>query len=139
LAALLAREDVCLFEPGDQGGTFNGNPLMTAVGCAVVKEISRSEFLAAVRENGEYLASELGNLSRELNLGEVRGRGLLLALELGREAGSQVVDAALARHLLLNSPRPATLRFMPALNITRSEIDEMIAVLREAWIETARR
>ena len=132
LAALLAREDVCLFEPGDQGGTFNGNPLMTAVGCAVVEEISRPESLAAVCSNGEYLASQLRILSRELNLGEVRGRGLLLALELGSEIGSQVVDAALTRGLLVNSPRPAALRFMPALNVTRLEIDEMTGILREA-------
>jgi acetylornithine/N-succinyldiaminopimelate aminotransferase len=100
------------------------------VGCAVVNEISRPHFLAAVRENGEHLALQLRTLSRELNLGEVRGRGLLLALELGREIGSQVVDAALSRQLLLNSPRPATLRFMPALNTTRAEIDEMIGIVR---------
>src|SRR5205823_6296936 len=85
LAGLLAPEHICLFEPGDQGGTFNGNPLMTAVGYAVVKMISNPEFLATVRENGKYLESLLENLARELKLGEVRGRGLLLALELGRE------------------------------------------------------
>jgi acetylornithine/N-succinyldiaminopimelate aminotransferase len=130
LAALLAVKDICLFQPGDQGGTFNGNPLMTAVGYAVVNEISRPEFLRGVREHGEYLASQLQTLSRELNLGEVRGRGLLLALELGREIGSQVVDTALTRQLLINSPRPATLRFMPALNVSRAEIDEMIPILR---------
>lgn len=130
LAALVAREEVCLFEPGDQGGTFNGNPLMTAVGCAVVGEISKPEFLAAVRSNGEYLASELTNLAAELNLGELRGRGLLLALELQHEIGARVVDAARDRGLLLNSPRPTTLRFMPALNVSRSEIDEMIEILR---------
>ena len=132
LAALLAPEHICLFEPGDQGGTFNGNPLMTAVGYAVVKTISRPEFLAMVRENGKYLESNLRDLSRELNLGEVRGRGLLLALELGREIGSAVVDAALARGLLVNSPRPAVLRFMPALNVSTEEIDEMMRILRVA-------
>jgi acetylornithine/N-succinyldiaminopimelate aminotransferase len=130
LAALVAREEICLFEPGDQGGTFNGNPLMTAVGCAVVGEISKPEFLTAVRSNGEYLASKLTELSAELNLGEVRGRGLLLALELQREIGARVVDAARNRGLLLNSPRPATLRFMPALNVSRGEIDEMLEILR---------
>jgi acetylornithine/N-succinyldiaminopimelate aminotransferase len=130
LAALLAPERLCLFEPGDQGGTFNGNPLMTAVGYAVVKMISSPEFLATVRENGKYLEAQLQNLSRELKLGEVRGRGLLLALGLGREIGSAVVDAALDRGLLVNSPRPAVLRFMPALNVSLAEIDEMIGILR---------
>jgi acetylornithine/N-succinyldiaminopimelate aminotransferase len=120
-----------LFEAGDQGGTFNGNPLMTAVGYAVVKTISSPEFLATVRENGAYLESRLQALSRELNLGEVRGRGLLLALELGREIGSRLVDTALVRGLLVNSPCPAVLRFMPALNVSTAEIDEMITILRE--------
>jgi acetylornithine/N-succinyldiaminopimelate aminotransferase len=132
LAALLAPEHLCLFEPGDQGGTFNGNPLMTAVGYAVVKTISDPEFLKRVRENGSYLESQSQDLSRQLSLGEVRGRGLLLALELGREIGSAVVDAALARGLLVNSPRPAVLRLMPALIVSPAEIDEMIGILREA-------
>jgi acetylornithine/N-succinyldiaminopimelate aminotransferase len=131
LAAVLAPDNICLFEPGDQGGTFNGNPLMTAVGYAVVKTISSPEFLATVRENGTYLESRLQGLSSELKLGEVRGRGLLLALELGREIGSPLVDAALVRGLLMNSPRPAVLRFMPALNVAPAEIDEMITILRE--------
>jgi acetylornithine/N-succinyldiaminopimelate aminotransferase len=130
LAALVAREEVCLFEAGDQGGTFNGNPLMTAVGCAVVEEIAKPEFLAAVRDNAEYLGAKLRDLSRELGLGELRGRGLLLAMELGEEIGARVVDAARSRGLLINSPRPATLRFMPALNVSRREIDEMIETLR---------
>src|SRR5262249_27632464 len=82
LAALLALENICLFEPGDEGGTFNGNPLMTAVGYAVVKTISAPEFLASVRENGKHLESNLQDLSHQLHLGEIRGRGLLLALEL---------------------------------------------------------
>jgi len=129
LAAVLARAEICLFEPGDQGGTFNGNPLMTAVGCAVVGEISRPAFLAQVSENGEYLAARLRQLSVEVGLGEVRGRGLLLALELGRPVGSEVVKRALASGLLINAPKPGVLRFMPALNVTRDEIDELFRIL----------
>src|SRR4029077_10276918 len=93
LAAMLAPAHLCLFEPGDQGGTFNGNPLMTSVGYAVVKTISDPEFLSRGSENGDYLESQLRDLSRELSLGEVRGRGLLLALELSQDIGSAVVEA----------------------------------------------
>jgi acetylornithine/N-succinyldiaminopimelate aminotransferase len=131
LAAVLAREEICLFEPGEQGGTFNGNPLMTAVGCAVVGEISRPEFLARVSENGEYLAGRLIQLSGEFGLGEVRGKGLLLALELGRPIASEVAKRALAGGLLINAPKPSVLRFMPALNVSRDEIDEMLRILRQ--------
>jgi acetylornithine/N-succinyldiaminopimelate aminotransferase len=132
LAALLARQDICLFEAGDQGGTFNGNPLMTAVGHAVVEQVSDPAFLARVQEHGDYLAGQLRVLSSELGLHEVRGQGLLLALELGRPVAAQVVEAAFARGLLINAPRPTALRFMPALNVTRGEIDEMLGILREA-------
>lgn len=132
LAALLARQDICLFEAGDQGGTFNGNPLMTAVGHAVVEQVSDPAFLVRVQQHGDYLAAQLRVLSSELGRDEVRGKGRLLALELGRPVAAQVVEAALARGLLINAPRPTALRFMPALNVTRDEIDEIIGILREA-------
>jgi acetylornithine/N-succinyldiaminopimelate aminotransferase len=131
LAAVLARQDVCLFEAGDQGGTFNGNPLMTAVGFAVVGEISRPGFLHQVRENGEYLATQLRQLSVDCGFGEVRGRGLLLALDLRQPIASDLARRALERGLLINAVRPATLRFMPALNVKREEIDQVLRILRE--------
>ena len=132
LAGVLAREEICIFEAGDQGGTYNGNALMTAVGFAVVEEISRPEFLKRVRENGEYLADELRTISSSFGLGEVRGRGLLLALELKQPIASDVVKLALDRGLLINAVRPDVLRFMPALSVTRNEIDEMLHILRQS-------
>ena len=129
LGALVATERVSCFEPGDQGGTYNGNPLMTAVGLAVVNEVAKPAFLRQVQENGDYLITRLRALSAQLGLGEARGQGLLAALELGRPIGAKVVDEALRRNLLINSPRPASLRFMPALNVLRAEIDSMLATL----------
>ncbi len=137
LGALVATESVSCFEPGDQGGTYNGNPLMTAVGLAVVNEVGKPEFLAQVGKNGDYLMARLRGLSQARGLGEVRGQGLLIALELGSPLGTRVVDAALAMGLLVNSPRPTSLRFMPALNVSCSEIDAMLAILEKA-IEVAR-
>ena len=129
LAALVAAESACCFEHGDQGGTFNGSPLMTAIGNAVVETVSSPAFLADVTAKGEYLAQRLRELSARLGHGEVRGRGLLLALELkGTDAG-KVSRCAMDRGLLINAPRPDTLRFMPALNVTRDEIDEMLILL----------
>ena len=129
LAALVAAEAVCCFEPGDQGGTFNGSPLMTAIGNAVVEAVSQPAFLADVTAKGDYLTQRLLDLSARLGHGEVRGRGLLLALELkGKDAG-KVSRTAMDRGLLLNAPRPDALRFMPALNVTREEIDRMLVLL----------
>jgi acetylornithine/N-succinyldiaminopimelate aminotransferase len=126
LAALVASAAASCFEPGDQGGTFNGNPLMAAIGCAVLGTVRQPAFLASVRETGDYLAARLTELSAATGHGKVRGRGLLLALALGHGEAQKVVDAALDRGLLINAPRPDSLRFMPALTVTREEIDTMI-------------
>jgi acetylornithine/N-succinyldiaminopimelate aminotransferase len=138
LAALLATEAVSCFEHGDQGGTFNGNALMCAAGLAVLAQIAAPNFLKSATENGRYLESELQRLSARYGLGEVRGRGLLLALDLRVPIAPSIVAAALDNGMLLNAPRPDTLRFMPALNVTRQEIDLMIdcldAVLAKAGV-----
>jgi len=130
LAALVAADSVSCFEYGDQGGTFNGNPLMAAVGCAVVETVKQPEFLQMVVATGLYLTDRLRAIARELGHGEVRGRGLLLALEIRGRNAKKVAAAALDHGLLINAPRPDALRFMPALTVTRSEIDEMIARLK---------
>jgi acetylornithine/N-succinyldiaminopimelate aminotransferase len=126
LAALLATEKASCFEHGDQGGTFNGNALMCAAGLAVLDEVSKPEFLKSAVEAGLFLESELQRLSARHGLGEVRGRGLLLALDLKLPVGAAIAAQALQDGLLLNSPQPDALRFMPALNVTRGEISEMI-------------
>jgi len=129
LAALLAHRDVMCFEFGDQGGTFCGNPIMAAVGCAVLQEITRPGFLDAVTRAGDHLANRLAALSQRHGCGEVRGRGLLRALNLQRDIAAQVAAQALDRGLLLNAPRPDSLRFMPALTVSLEEIDRMIDIL----------
>jgi acetylornithine/N-succinyldiaminopimelate aminotransferase len=132
LAALVATEAVSCFEPGDQGGTFNGNPLMTAVGCAIMDAVLAPGFLANVEKQGRRLAQGLEALSQKLGLGEVRGRGLLLALDLKCDIGAKLVDIAREDGLLINSPRPHLLRFMPALNVLPDEIDTMLGLLETA-------
>jgi acetylornithine/N-succinyldiaminopimelate aminotransferase len=129
LAALVAHRDVSCFEYGDQGGTFCGNPLMAAVGCAVIEEVTRPGFLARVVQAGNYLSDQLSTLSHRHGLGEVRGLGLLLALDLRRDMATEVVELARTRGLLINGPRPDSLRFMPALTVTNEEIDRMVEIL----------
>jgi acetylornithine/N-succinyldiaminopimelate aminotransferase len=129
LAALVAHRDVCCFDYGDQGGTFCGNPLMAAVGCAVIETVTQPGFLARVAQAGGYLADRLHGLSRKHGCGEVRGQGLLLALDLKRDVAPRVADLARAGGLLVNAPRADSLRFMPALTVTDQEIDRMIDIL----------
>ncbi len=134
LSALLAKESVCCFEAGDQGGTYNGNPLMTAVGAAVLEVLTAPGFLDEVAAKGEYLCAGLQRLSDRLGLRGERGEGLLRALLLADERGPAIVEAARERGpegLLLNAPRPHLLRFMPSLTVSREEIDQMLAWLEE--------
>ncbi|MGY3445581.1 MULTISPECIES: acetylornithine transaminase [unclassified Bradyrhizobium] len=129
LAALLATEHASCFDHGDQGGTFNGNPLMCAAGLAVLDQIGKPDFLKSVADAGLLLERELQRLSARHGLGEIRGRGLLVALDLKMPIGAAVVAEAFAAGVLINSPQPDALRFMPALNVTREEISAVIDCL----------
>lgn len=138
LAALLCKESLNCFQPGDQGGTFCGNPLMAAVGLAVVDEVCRADFLAGVRERAAQLSAGLQAISHDHGLLGERGLGLLRALVLPADYAEQVMVAAQALApvgLLLNAPRPNLLRLMPALNISAAEVDEGLALLRRALTE----
>ncbi|RZI41362.1 acetylornithine transaminase [Herbaspirillum sp. HC18] len=134
LSALLAREEIACFEPGEQGGTYNGNPLMTAAGIAVLTELTKPGFMASVKEKGTYMRAELLKLCEKHGLEGERGEGLLRALKLGKDIGPKIVETARDMEpvgLLLNSPRPDLLRFMPALNVTKEEIDQMVSMLSD--------
>jgi acetylornithine/N-succinyldiaminopimelate aminotransferase len=132
ISAVLAQSHACTFEPGDQGGTYSGNPLMAAASLAVLGELSQPAFLAGVRARGGALRAGLARLSARWGLGEVRGEGLLLALELGSPRAAEVVVAAREVGLLVNAARPTCLRFMPRLNSTSDEIDDGLARLDAA-------
>ncbi|MEY4577847.1 MAG: acetylornithine aminotransferase [Pseudomonadota bacterium] len=129
LAALLASEEVSCFAPGDQGGTYSMHALQSAVGLAVLQELDRPGFLEGVVASERHLSAGLRELSQRHGLGEVRGAGLLLALDLARPIGPAIVSEAFLRGLLVNSPRADTLRFVPALNVSHAHIDEMLSML----------
>jgi acetylornithine/N-succinyldiaminopimelate aminotransferase len=129
LGALVARDEFCCFEPGEQGGTFNGNALIAAVGAAVFRTVSESAFLEHVCAMSAHLVARLTELSQRHGEREVRGRGLLLALVLASDRAPDIVQRAFEQGLLLNAARPNVLRFMPALNVTRAEVDAMVQKL----------
>lgn len=131
LSALVIKGAVSCFEPGDQGGTFNGNTLMSAVGTAVFEVVSEKGFLQNVLAKGDYLRRQLEKISERYDLKGVRGKGLLLALQTGPYSATDIMYMALENHLLINAPRDNVLRFMPALNVSLDEIDEMCARLRQ--------
>jgi acetylornithine/N-succinyldiaminopimelate aminotransferase len=129
ISAVLAQRHCSVFEHGDQGGTYAGNPLMCAVSLAVLEVLSQPAFLSEVRERGQALQQGLMQLAHRHGLGEVRGAGLLWALELGSEHAAEVVHACREQGLLLNAARPHCLRFMPRLNSTAEEIQTGLQIL----------
>ena len=96
---------------------------------AVLAEIGAPGFLERVQAASGHLQRGLERLASRHGFGAVRGQGLLVALDLTRPVGPTIVEAALAKGLLVNAPRPDTLRFMPALTISDYEIDQAIALL----------
>lgn len=141
LAAMLAREDVACFEHGDQGGTYNGNPYITAGGIAVFDTLTAPGFLESVQARTDQLSAGLQALSDKWGMKGERGLGLLRALILDKDDGPAIVDAARERApegMLLNAPRPNLLRFMTALNITEDEIRLMLTWLDEIIAQVRR-
>jgi len=131
ISALLATKQVSCFDYGDQGGTFNGNPLMCSVANAVLSSVLEPQFMPHIEKIGIYFQQQLKALSAKFGLGEVRGKGLLLALETQSYSAPDLVEQAREQGLLINAPKEHTLRFMPALNITEAEVDRCIACLTQ--------
>lgn len=135
IAALLAREEVCCFEPGDQGGTYTGNPLVCAAALAVLDVVAAPAFLPALRERALAFHAGLDALARREGGPPVSGRGLLLALELPQPGRAQRVADALRERpghgVLVNAVRPERLRLMPALNASAAELALAVGLLTE--------
>ncbi|MCL2151417.1 MAG: acetylornithine/succinylornithine family transaminase [Oscillospiraceae bacterium] len=132
LAALLAKDKVCCFEAGDQGGTYSMTPLGAAVGIAVVQEIIDLDLCNHVKKISEYFTKQLSDLIlRHKVVKEVRGKGLLLAIGLHEEIANEIKDECMNNHLIINAPNTKTLRFMPALNISTVEVDEAMSILNQ--------
>lgn len=136
LSALLVKEKLNIFEPGDQGGTYSAQPLGMAVGLAVVKEIISKNLSENAKLQGEYLTCKLEEISSKYKLKNIRGKGLLIAFDLPTENGSEIVSECLKEGLLINSPRPSIIRLMPPLIVTEKDTDKMISILCKVLDET---
>lgn len=125
IGALVARKEVAeAFMQGSHGSTFGGNPLACSSAIVVVKKVKK--LLKHVERVGEYFKERL----RELKVGEVRGRGLMLGLEL-KDSCFEVVLKALEKGLVVNCTSERVLRFVPPLIIEEKHVDEAIEILRE--------
>jgi len=132
IGAILAKDKASVFTPGEHGSTFGGNPVACAAGYATLKFIIDNDVAGKVKRVGQYLASGLEKLKQKFQfITDVRGRGLLLAMEFSSDIAHSAVMACLDRGLLVNQLKPNALRFMPPLIIGNEEVDEGLGILDE--------
>ncbi|RJQ39078.1 MAG: acetylornithine transaminase [Dehalococcoidia bacterium] len=136
IGAILAREEAAVFQPGEHGSTFGGNPVTCAAAYATVKYIVDNKLSDKAARTGKYFTEGLEKLKNKYSfIREIRGRGLLLAMEFDREIAQAALNACLEKGLLVNRVKPSVLRFMPPLIITREEVDEAVGILDRVLAE----
>jgi acetylornithine aminotransferase len=117
-----------LFQPGDHGSTFGGNPVTTAAGLAAIKYIEAQDVLSKVEKQGAHLMQEIALIP---GVKEVRGAGLLLGIELESLKASDVSDAMRTLGVLVNAANATTIRIAPALIVTDAQINKFISLFRK--------
>jgi acetylornithine/N-succinyldiaminopimelate aminotransferase len=139
IGAILAKEKASVFITGEHGSTFGGNPLACAAGYATLKFIIDNDIPAKVKTVGDYLLQGLAKLKAKFPfISEVRGRGLLVAVEFNNDIAAPLVIDCLKAGLLVNQLKPNAIRFMPPLIIGNGEVDEALAILDETLVSIAK-
>ena len=133
IGAIIAKDRASVFTPGEHGSTFGGNPLACAAGYTTVKFIIENDIPRKVRKMGQYLLDSLEGLRQKHTfITDVRGCGLLVAIEFDRDIAQSVLMECLERGLLVNRLKPNALRFMPPLIIGNEEVNEALTILDKA-------
>ena len=132
IGAFMAKDSACAFDPGDHGSTFGGNPLTCAAAHASTKYLIDNNVSENAAKMGEYLGEGLRKIQANHEfITDVRGMGLLWAVEFDSDITPEVIAACNESGLLMNPMRPNTIRLMPVLTITAAEIDEALDRLEE--------
>ena len=130
IGAFLAKERACVFKTGEHGTTFGGNPLVCATAFDVLSYIIDNRIPDHAGRMGEYLGSRLRRLAAEYGvIKEVRGKGLIFAVQFSREIAADVVQACLEKGVILNKAKADVIRLIPPLIVGKKEIDRAIEVL----------
>jgi predicted acetylornithine/succinylornithine family transaminase len=131
IGAFMATDKVSVFEQGEHGSTFGGNPLACAAGYVTISYMLKNGVIDNCRSVGAYLVKSINGLKKKSNLVVgVRGRGLLLAMELSRGIAADFVLECMKEGLILNAVTPSAVRFIPPLIITEKDVDEAMAIVK---------
>ena len=135
IGATLAKEEVAsAFKPGNHASTFGGNPLVCAAGIAFLKVLEEEKLVEKAKEKGRYFQDKLQNLKKRFSfIQEVRGKGLMLGMELNIEGGKRIVEECRKGGLLINLTAGKVLRFLPPLVVENTDIDEAVDILEEVF------
>ena len=135
LGAIVCRGPIVEpIEPGNHGGTFVGNPLACALGCVMLREISKKSFLKQVRERGAYLEKKLNALKARFPImEEIRGKGLLLGVRVACDP-NPIIAKCKELGLLLIKAEYHTIRFMPPLIVNKADIDTAVGIFEKAIV-----
>lgn len=136
IGAMLCSEEAAKgFSPGDHASTFGGNPVVCAAALAVLEQVGRDDFLQEVLDKGQYLKDEISKLAEKIPslIKEVRGKGLLLGIELHEDCSRQVQKECQEKGLLINCIGDRVIRLMPPLNVEQEEMDKALAILFDAF------
>jgi acetylornithine aminotransferase len=117
-----------LFQPGEHGSTFGGNPVTTAADLATIKTIESKKLLKKVQKQGRVLIRELAMIE---GVQQVRGAGLLIGIELGSATAQEITQKLLNRGVLVNAANATTIRIAPALIVSDAQIKKFITIFRE--------
>lgn len=136
VSATLADEPVMgLIKPGDHGSTFGGNPLGAAVAVKALEVLEEENLIENSRKMGQYLMDHLEEIPKK-NILEVRGKGLLIGVELKNELGGarKYAEALQERGILVKETHEHILRFAPPLVIDKATIDWMVPIVRDVLL-----
>ncbi|OGN89509.1 MAG: acetylornithine aminotransferase, partial [Chloroflexi bacterium RBG_13_46_14] len=130
IGALLAKENAAVFTLGDHNSTFGGNPVTSATAYATLKYVIENDIPGNARKVGQYLKQGLERLKNKYGfVTDVRGEGLLLAMEFDKDISADVVDSCIENGMLVNKLKTNAIRFIPPLVMTKKEADEALGIL----------
>jgi len=127
IGAVLAKERALAFGPSDHASTFGGNPLASAAGVATLRTVIDEHLPENAARQGAYFVEQLAELrTTQPMITDIRGRGLMIAFDLGRDVAGDVVAKGLKHGVILNNTGPATVRMVPPLILSKADVDRAI-------------